>query len=359
MCVSVWRMGEVTIKDVARRAGVSTATVSRVLNNSGYFDKRTARLVNEAVEALSYQRNIHWKRLSQNSSETICFLLGNREALNSMQVKMLMASEQTLTEAGYDLVFAAFRYSPETPAKRLTLPRLVANRGTVDGVILAGVHHENLLDALTDAKLPYVMLGNTYIGSKSKLKTDALVYDDVAGAYEATKYLARFGHRRIAFVGNTNLPWFKRRYDGYARALKEERIAQLAVTEPWGVGYIEYGQLATGELLRRPDPPTAIFGGNDEIAGGAWKALVSRGIAIPREMSLMGFGDREDFSILEPSLTTVTVFQEKVGAELATMLLQKLKNPNARVESRMFPCQIIERSSCAAPAATLRLTHRK
>lgn len=162
MYVSVRFMGVVTIKDVARRAGVSTATVSRVLNNSGYFDKETARLVNEAVEALSYRRNIHWKRLSQNSSETICFLLGNRDALNSMQVKMLMASEQILTQAGYDLVFASFRYLPETPAKKLELPRLVANRGTIDGVILAGLHYENLVDALGGMSLPYVMLGNTF-----------------------------------------------------------------------------------------------------------------------------------------------------------------------------------------------------
>lgn len=348
-------MGSVTIKDVAKRAGVSTATVSRVLNNSGYFDKGTADLVNEAAEALSYQRNIHWKRLSQNASETICFLLGNRDALNSMQVKMLMASEQTLTQAGYDLVFASFRYTPETPPKQLELPRLIAHQGTVDGVILAGLHYENLVNALTSMKLPYVMLGNTYIGDKSKLKNDALIYDDVGGAYEATKYLIRLGHRRIAFVGNINLPWFKRRYEGYAQALKEEKIAQLMIAEDWNVSYIQYGQLATGELLRRSEVPTAIFGGNDEIAAGAWKALVNRRISIPGEMSLMGFGDREDLSILEPSLTTITVFQEKIGVELAQMLLQKLKKPGLHIPSRSFPCQIVERNSCSAPVSNLRL----
>lgn len=348
-------MRSVTIKDVAKRAGVSTATVSRVLNNSGYFDKGTADLVNEAVEALSYQRNIHWKRLSQNSSETICFLLGNRDTLNSMQVKMLMASEQTLTQAGYDLVFASFRYAPETPAKQLQLPRLIAHQGTVDGLILAGLHYENFVNALTSMNLPYVMLGNTYIGDKSKLKKDALIYDDVAGAYEATKYLVRLGHRRIAFVGNISLPWFKRRYEGYVRALKEEGIAQLMIAEEWNVSYIQYGQLATVELLRRSEVPTAIFGGNDEIAAGAWKALVNRRISIPGEMSLMGFGDREDLSILEPSLTTITVFQEKIGVELAQMLLQKLRKPGLHISSRTLPCQIVERSSCSAPLPNLRL----
>ncbi len=352
-------MATATIKDVAKKAGVSTATVSRVLNDSGYYDQETARLVNEAVEALGYRRNIHWKRLAQNASETVCFLLGNRNALNSMQVKMLMACEQALAEAGYDLVFAPFRYRAETAVPRLQLPRLIAHRGMVDGVILAGVHYENFLDALADLKMPYVLLGNTYIGRKDKLKKDAVVYDDVAGAYEATNYLIRLGHRRIAFVGNTLLPWFHRRYDGYRQAIKEARLEEVIVTEGWDVSYIEYGQLAAAELLRLAKPTTAIFGANDEIAGGVWKALVSRGIAIPQKVSLMGFGDREDFSILEPSLTTVSVFQDKIGIELARMLLQKLKKPGLRLESVTFPCRIVERNSCSSPAPGMRLVKRQ
>jgi DNA-binding LacI/PurR family transcriptional regulator len=348
-----------TIKDVARRAGVSVATVSRVLNNSGYFDGETARRVNDAVAALGYRRNVHWKRLAQNSSETVCFLLGNRDALNSMQVKMLMACERVCAEAGYDLVFAPFRYSAETPAKQLQLPRLIAHEGTVDGVILAGVHYENLLDALTRLKLPYVLLGNTYIGDKDKLRKDAVVYDDVGGAYEATQYLIRLGHRRIAFVGNVDLPWFRRRYDGYRRAMREAKLDEITKVAAWDLSYIEYGQAAAAELLREPKPPTAIFAGNDETAGGVWKALVSRGISIPRQVSLIGFGDRADFSILEPALTTVSVFQDKIGAELGRMLIEKLKNPGSRVESVTFPCQIVERSSCGTPAPSLRLVGQK
>jgi DNA-binding LacI/PurR family transcriptional regulator len=348
-------MATATIKDVAKRAGVSTATVSRVLNNSGYFDAETARQVNEAVAALGYQRNIHWKRLAQNASETVCFLLGNRDALNSMQVNMLMACERTCAEAGYDLVFAPFRYSAETQAKQLQLPRLIANPGMVDGVILAGVHYDNLLDALAAIELPYVMLGNTFIGNKDKLKKDALVYDDVGGAYEATQYLIRLGHKRIAFVANIALPWFKRRYDGYHKAMKQAKLDELVKCVAWDLNFIEYGQVAAAELLREAKPPTAIFAGNDEIAGGVWKALVSRGIAIPKQISLMGFGDRADFSILEPALTTVSVFQDKIGAELGRMLLENLKTPGAHLESVNFPCQIIERSSCSAPTPSLRL----
>lgn len=348
-------MAAATIKDVARRAGVSTATVSRVLNGSGYFNPETARLVNEAVEALGYRRNIHWKRLGQNASETVCFLLGNRETLNSMQVKMLMSCERVCAEAGYDLVFAPFRYTAATPAQQLELPRLIAHPGMVDGVILAGVHYENLLDRLTKLGMPYVLLGNTYIGSKEKVKKDAVIYDDVGGAYEAVQYLLRLGHKRIAFVGNIALPWFRRRYDGYRRAMKEAGLEEITKCVAWDLNFIEYGQVAAAELLREAKPPTAIFAGNDEIAGGVWRILINRGIAIPKQISLVGFGDRADFAILEPALTTVSVFQDKIGAELGRMLLEKLKAPGTRLETVNFPCQIIERSSCSVPAPNLRL----
>lgn len=347
-----------TIKDVAKKAGVSTATVSRVLNNSGYFDADTARKVKVAVEALGYRRNVHWERLVRNESRTVCFLLGNRESLNSTQVKMLLACERVMAEAGYDLVFSLHRYDAEMKAGNLNLPRLIAQQGSVDGVILAGVHHDNFLDALDKLKLPYVIVGNTYIGRKEKLRQDAIVYDDVSGCFEAIEYLIRLRHQRIAFVGNTKLPWFQRRYEGYQQAMKKAGLKEITVTDDWNVHYIEYGKLAAAELLRRTTTPTAIFCGNDEIAGGVWKALLSRSIEMPREMSLVGFGDREEFSILEPSLTTISVFQEKIGEELARMLLQKLKNPGTKLEAKIFPCQLMERNSCSVPLPNLKLVRK-
>jgi DNA-binding LacI/PurR family transcriptional regulator len=348
-----------TIKDVAKRAALSVATVSRVLNDSGYYHEETGRRVRQAVVALGYRRNIHWTRLARNSSETICFLLGNRESMNSMQMRLLMACERALHQAGYDLVFSRFSYSGDHTPGNLHLPRVIAQKGIVDGVILAGVHYGNLLEAFEGLKLPYMLLGNTFIGNSKHLEHDAVVYDDVSGAYEAVRYLIRLGHRGIAFVGNTQMPWFGRRYKGYSRALREDALRETAVCEPWHVSNIEYGQLAAAQLLRLSHPPTAIFGANDEIAAGAWKALVSRAVAIPRQISLMGFGDREELSILEPSLTTVSVFQEQLGTELAEMLLEKLTKPGRRVPSRTFPCKIVERSSCASPAAELRLVTKQ
>ena len=96
----------------------------------------------------------------------------------------------------------------------------------------------------------------------------------------------------------------------------------------------------------------------EEIMAGVWKELIQRGVRIPQEMSLCGFGDREEFQILEPSLTTMAVFPENLGGELARMLLQRLQQPDGIVESRMRPCRLIERNSSAPRTSRLQAVRR-
>lgn len=344
-----------TIKDVARQAGVSVATVSRVLNGSGYYDEDTARRVRQAVESLAYVRNVHWARLARNSAEMVCFLLGNRDALNSMQMRLLVACERVLQEAGYDLVFSRIRYTAKDRAEQLALPRLLSQPGMVDGVVLAGLHYPNLLDRLEAAPLPVVVLGNTLIGPARRLRQNAVTYDDVVGADEAVQHLLCLGHRRVAFVGNTRLPWLERRHRGYEQALKRENLRPFGATEDWQVSNLEYGQLAVAALMRETQPPTALFAANDELAAGCWRELARRHIRVPHQVSLMGFGDREEFSILEPGLTTVSVFPDKLGEQLAHMLLQRLAHAREPTPSRSLPCRIVERGSCGPPRTRLEL----
>jgi LacI family transcriptional regulator len=344
----------VTIREVAQHAGVSVATVSRVLNESGYFDEETGRRVREAVQALGYRRNVHWQRLSADSSRTLCFLLGNRESLNSMQMRLLVACEREAKDSGYDLVFSRFDYDTAARPNRLTLPRLLADRGLVDGVILIGRHAQNLLESLDGIGMPWVLLGNNFEGDVHSLRENAVAYDEESGCFEAASYLIRLGHRRIAFVGNQHWLWFRRRYRGYERAVRENGLTPAGVTHNWSVGGIEYGRMAAAELLRSKTPPTAILAANDELAAGVWKELVSRGISIPREMSLCGFGDREEFQILEPSLTTIAVFPEKLGARLARLILGRLDGSPDSGEGPLHPCHLVERASCGPPPPEVR-----
>lgn len=338
-----------TIKEVAREAGVSVATVSRVLNGSGYFDEETARKVRSAVQKLGYRRNVHWKRLKRNSSDAICFLLGNRESMNSMHMRLLVASERVCNERGLDVVFSGFRYSASVKASQLVLPRVLAEQGVVDGVILAGQHSANLLEALDQAGIPWVLAGNNFVGPSRYTSRFTIYYDEKGGITDAARYLGRLGHRRVAFVGNASLPWFRRRLEAFRSVLASQARELIEVCDDWRVSNIEYGSLAAARLLRLDQRPTAILAANDEIAAGVWMELTQQGVRIPAEISLVGFGDREEFQILRPALTSISVFPQKLGASLAEMLIQRLEDPKARIESRVFPCQLMERASCGPP----------
>ena len=336
-----------TIREVATQAQVSVATVSRVLNGSGYADSETRARVLRAAADLNYQRNVNWSRLKRQSSQTILFLLGNRQGLVAMHMKLLVSCERTLRDHGYDLIFARYEYSGRLRATELPLPRVLEQTGAVDGVLLAGVHHENLLQALEKRHLPYAMAGNNFEGPTALLAKNCVCYDDRGAIEEATSYLLRMGHRRIAFLGNAARPWFQRRYEGYRQAMQRQGLEPIAVSENWPVANTDYGQMATAQLLREERPPTAILAGNDELAAGAWKELVKRKISIPRQMSLIGLGDRAEFAILEPALTSISVFEDQLGERLTSMLLGRIGDPKLTPVSETYPCKLVERATCA------------
>lgn len=336
-----------TIRDVAARAKVSVATVSRVLNQSGYADSATVARVRKAAADLNYQPNANWSRLKSKSSQTVLFLLGNRDTFNAFHMRLLASCERMLQARGYDLFFSRYEYASSAP---LALPRMLAQTGALDGVILAGVHHKNLLDVLDNRNIPYSFLANDY---PSPPALNCVTFNDRAGLDEATEYLIHLGHKRIAFIGNLEQTWFQRRYQGYKDAIERHKMRPHSIGENWLLSGIEYGQRATVQLLAGKYRPTAIVCGNDEIAAGAWKELTRRKIAIPHEVSLVGCGDRIEYSILEPELTSISVFVEELGEHLTAMLLRRLADPASALPSQCYPCKLAIRASCAPPSATV------
>ena len=347
-----------TIRDVAAKAKVSVATVSRVLNESGYADSETRARVLKVAAELNYRRNVHWSRLKSKSSNTILFLLGNRQGFNAMHMRLLVACERTLRSRGYDLIFTRHEYSGRLSGSELPLPRMLEQTGVVDGVLLAGVHHPNLLQVLQKRRMPYALVGNNFEGPATLLAHNCVFYDDRSGIEEAAAYLMRLGHRRIAFLGNVTQPWFERRYQGYLHAIGERGLDPLSICENWQVSNLDYGQLATAQLLRAPLTPTAVLAGNDELAAGAWKELMKRKVSIPGEMSLIGLGDRAEFTILEPALTSISVFEDQLGERLTSMLLSRIEDHKHAPPSETYPCKLIERASCA-PLHEIQIAPRK
>lgn len=334
-----------TIVDVARRAGVSVATVSRVLNSSGYADSETRARVQQAVADLGYQRNIHWSRLKSKSSRMVLFLLGNRDGFNPTHIRLLMACERVFRAQRYDLIFARYEYPAAARPSELVLPAVLEQSGSVDGVVLAGVHYPNLLSLLDRRRLPYTLLANDLPGPAPA--HNCILFDDRAAVAEATGYLQRLGHRRIAYIGNRSQTWFERRFQGYQAAMERLGLPVSGVFENWALTNHDYGQVAAAQLLNEKPAPTAFITGNDELAVGAWKELTKRRVAIPGQISLVGLGDRVEAAILEPALTSVSVFADQLGERLATMLLGRLANPKTPAPpTEIFPCKLVERASC-------------
>ncbi len=348
----------VTIKEVARKARVGIATVSRVLNNSARVDPHTRERVSAAIRRLGYRPNAQGRRLVKRSTETVCFVLSNRDFMNPFHSGILWGAERFLAEAGQNVVFTNLRYSRETPASELALPRILTNRGIVDGVILSGTNYPNLLGAMNQLRVPYILLGNNIIGPDQRqhrdaVRTDAVYYEERGSARALMERLVRLGHRAIWFVGDTRMPWFRRRLESYRAVVREHGIIPREFTSPHDGDYRDYG-LAYGEwaaehILRSRQPVTAIFAGNDGIAYGIWKMLQRQGLRIPNDVSLVGFDDVKEARLTDPPLTTIHVPLEQVGRECARLLLEKLAAPERRRPRLVVPTTVVERGSCGPP----------
>jgi LacI family transcriptional regulator len=192
-----------------------------------------------------------------------------------------------------------------------------------------------------------VLLANNFVGTEPVPAYDRVRFDDFAGAYEATRYLLALGHKDIFFIGDTALPWYRNRYDGYSKALKEAAIKPSAQTlglsdDPFFNGFKSI-QMALEQKLHI----TAVLAGNDDIAHGIWEGLTKAGLNVPRDVSLIGFDDQHGMGRLE-SLTGVRVEATEVGRQMARMAIEKIRSKGARVQQVLLPTTLIKRETCRA-----------
>ncbi len=347
----------VTIKEVARKARVGIATVSRVLNDSEHVDPATRARVHAVIRQLRYRPNAQGRRLVKRATEMVCFVLSNRDFMNPFHSGILCGVERFLSQTGHDVVFTSLRYSPATPAPELALPRILTHRGIADGVILAGTNYPNLLAAMDQLGVPYVLFGNNIMGRVSRRKEerllDAVYCEERSSARAVTEMLVRLGHRAIWFVGDAQMPWFRRRLESCRAVLREHGVVPREYTQAFGGDYrdygLAYGEQATEWILQSGEPVTAVFAGNDGIAYGVWKVLSRHGLRVPSDVSLVGFDDVQEARLTEPPLTTVHMPTEQIGLECARLLLEKLKAKGRPQPSVVVPSAVVQRGSCAPP----------
>lgn len=328
------------LREVAQAAGVSMATVSRVLNGNVRVDPNIQVKVLDAANKLGLDLSSH------NKTKALAFLLCNRTMSHAFHSRVLIGAQEQCAENGWDIIFLSFDYSPQTPWKDIHLPTVVQRRDIVRAVLLAGTNSTNLLELLEAKSITTVALGNNIIDHPQTHKYDLVYSDDVQGAYDLTRYLISLGHRHICYVGNTRLPWFARCYEGYCKAMTESDL-KILHSGIRSENDAEIGYLGTKALLAGKEQITAIFAGNDPSAHGVYRALRDSGLRVPNDVSVAGCNDTVG-AWLYPGLTTIREFPEQLGRSMVETVLRRIENPRVAPQCITIPTELVKRDSCQA-----------
>lgn len=330
-----------TIIDVARLAGVSKATVARVINGeSDIVRPETRRRVMDAVSQLGYERNAVAGSLRTNQTHIIA--LSIPDITNPFWPQVARGVQDKLEKNGLTTVTVNSDWSREREQTYLRMVR----RNRFDGLIInpAGVSS----DDLKSLKIPVVVLG----GGEEFPDFDAVGSDTEAGADELLSHLLNIGHRRIGLIAG-----YSRRGKGYTRyhtyvmfharrhlPLDESLVIATQFTEQAGFD-------ATIKLLTRQDAPSAIFAANDLLAIGALKAARSLNKRVPEDVSIVGMDDIDAAAITSPPLTTVAKPKYEIGTKAAALLIERLHGAENDPHHFKLPCRLIVRGTTAPPPA--------
>jgi DNA-binding LacI/PurR family transcriptional regulator len=335
----------VTMKEVARKAGVAIGTVSRVINDRPGVDPQLRDRVETAIRELNYRPNARARSFVQNASPIISFVQSNRKLVYPFHTDVLQHVEECCAEEGYFVLFTRYNYSPDTKPSDLLLPNVLQSHGVADCLILAGMNYENFLEAVEDLGVPYVLLKNTYTSQKPLPPVDQVGWDDLSGSYEATKYLIELGHRDIWYIGDASVPWYRARFEGYRQAMREHNLEPRGQTIGLSDNLYANGYACMEMILDHGYPVTAVFAGYDDIAYGACDALTKHGLKTPRDVSVIGYHDEDHSQYKVPPLTTVRVDKLALGRQLARMAIEKLRYPGKRIPEVILPVSLIRRGT--------------
>ncbi|MBI4934128.1 MAG: LacI family DNA-binding transcriptional regulator [Actinobacteria bacterium] len=332
--------GPATIDDVAKAAGVSTATVSRALRNHPYVADATRAKVMEAAARLRYVANPNAARLASGATSTVGLLA---PVLTSWYTSEVVAGvEEVFAEAGYDLLIG----TADPKARDRMLSGETRFRQRVDGVILVDVMCREVgARQLAALDVPVVVLGEELHA------VDSVSVDNVAGAAMAARHLIELGHRRIGVVGGHSYAEDEHdvpndRTNGFRSALATEDIELPDASVCDGGFTIDGGRRAMHALMELPHPPTGVFAMSDEMGFGVLQALRERGLVPGRDVSVIGFDDHPVAEAM--GLTTVRQPVRVIGRFGAQVLLERLEGIGT-AHHREMPLSLVVRASTGVP----------
>ena len=331
------------MRDVARAAGVTQGTVSRVL--SGSFQGVTIRdetrdRVLQAVKELGYQRNQYASFLRGKKSQMIAMLIA--DISNPFYHPMVRAVQDVAYQRQYDVMIANSDHTREK--ERLFLESVV--RRPVDGVVIVPYYLDDadLDDLITRTGVAIAAVGNHI----THPRIDVTFADDAGATRELVRWLIHArGHRRVAIIcADLSFPVTIRRLTAFREAMEEAGLdvpSEYIVAGDWTV---ETGGRAIRQLMALQEPPTAVFAASDTIAIGALEAAEEMELRIPQDVAIVGFDDIPEAQWVRPKLTTVAQYPAEMGRNLANALFDRIDD-GADLERRVFevPCRLIERES--------------
>ncbi|MFV0413365.1 MAG: LacI family DNA-binding transcriptional regulator [Oscillospiraceae bacterium] len=305
------------LRDVAEYAGVSMSTVSRVLSNKSYVNEQTRQKVLDAVRFLDYSPNVLAKSLKMGRTNTIALMVPSIQ--NLIFPDIVRGAEDMARKNGYTVILC--NSDEDTEVEKGYINKL-RNRW-IDGFIVASMmpNSQHIIN-LQKEGFPLVLTCR-YYGSD----IDAVVVDNEKASFDATSYLIRSGHKKIAFaMGRSELPIYIERFAGYRLALEQNGIAfdeKYVIHETNGTGSFYY---LTQNMLKSGLKPDAIFATSDPKAYVIMRALHDMGVNIPGEISVMGFDNVELSSLVEPPLSTVSQPLYDIGALAAKKLFRQIQH---------------------------------
>lgn len=332
-----------TIRDVARRAGVSTATVSRVLAGIGNHRSETIAAVRSAAEELDYRPSAVARSLRIRRTRTLGLVI--TDIRNPFFPDLVQAADVAARAAGYSILLGSAAYDEERALHYLDL----MVDGRVDGVIIASSQvSAPSWRRLLASPVPVVVVNAEPVGQPVSVITS----DNHAGARIAAEHLIELGHRRIAYVrGSESFTAERPRLEGFREACRAAGLAPADTPEFPGEGQFESGERAARQLLDDGCNVTAIACYNDMTAIGVLRTMLAAGRRVPEDVSVIGFDDIAAAAWVAPALTTLAQQKAEMGRLAVGHLARALEDPDhdAPVETVRLPMTLIQRETTAPP----------
>ena len=337
-----------TMRDVAVLAGVSTATVSHVINGSKKISPETTERVLRAIAQVNYKPNTLAKSLRLGQSRTIGVLV---EDIRGLPVASIISGiSETLARGGYHTILHDLHLLEKlyNQYEQIGAYRQRINEGlsllqsaNVDGMIYVAMHDRHLDDLFDAMETPLV-----FAYSHGTEKDTYVTYSNRESAAAMTRYLIEKGHRRLAVIaGHPHSYPTAQRFLGIQIALQQAGLSLPQEYIRYGNWEYESGREQALELLKLDRLPTAIFAMNDLMAAGCMAVLAAAGLRIPEDIAVAGFDNREIAAYLQPPLTTIALPTTEIGTQAALHIIDMINNPRTHPAREILPCTIIERKS--------------